>query len=52
VVNVAGVTPEQQAMLNALIMTPHQRRQRIEQLRAETAKAVPAPSAAAEDADE
>jgi hypothetical protein len=39
-------------MLNALIMTPHQRRQRIEQLRAEAAKAVPAPSAAAEDADE
>lgn len=34
-VNVAQVSPEQQAMLSALMMTPHERRQRIEELRAE-----------------
>ncbi len=32
VVSVAGVTPEQQAMLQAMAMTPYQRRQRMEQL--------------------
>ncbi len=33
VVSVGGVTPEQQAMLQAMAMTPYQRRQRMEQLR-------------------
>lgn len=34
IVQVGGVTPEQQAMLSALVLTPYQRRQQIEEIRA------------------
>lgn len=53
VVSVGNTSPEQQAMLNALVMTPHARRRRLAELKAQLSKGTAvAASSDDEDADD